>query len=115
VDESAIRRAIRKQGESDVRTGKDPIGQRWVIVSGEAKVDPRSPRSSRSARKATALLPGNEAMTPPDILTMKDPATGAWTTRVIPNKFPALQIEGVPGKRGTGIYDLMNGIGAPRW
>ena len=32
--------------------------------------------------------------------------------RVVPNKFPALQIEGDLDKRGDGIYDHMNGIGA---
>ena len=30
----------------------------------------------------------------------------------MPNKFPALQIEGDLNKRGDGIYDKMNGIGA---
>jgi UDPglucose--hexose-1-phosphate uridylyltransferase len=30
----------------------------------------------------------------------------------VPNKFPALQIEGDLQKRGDGIYDKMNGIGA---
>lgn len=32
--------------------------------------------------------------------------------RVVPNKFPALQIEGSLSKRGDGIYDRMQGIGA---
>ena len=32
--------------------------------------------------------------------------------RVVPNKFPALKIEGQLNKRGEGIYDMMNGIGA---
>jgi UDPglucose--hexose-1-phosphate uridylyltransferase len=32
--------------------------------------------------------------------------------RIVPNKFPALQIEGNLDKRGDGMYDLMNGVGA---
>jgi UDPglucose--hexose-1-phosphate uridylyltransferase len=32
--------------------------------------------------------------------------------RVIPNKYPALRIEGGLDKRGVGLYDVMNGIGA---
>jgi len=32
--------------------------------------------------------------------------------RVVPNKFPALQIEGALDRRGEGLYDKMNGIGA---
>jgi len=31
---------------------------------------------------------------------------------VIPNKFPALEIEGELNKRGEGIYDMMQGVGA---
>jgi UDPglucose--hexose-1-phosphate uridylyltransferase len=31
---------------------------------------------------------------------------------VVPNKFPALRIEGDLDRRGQGLYDLMNGIGA---
>jgi UDPglucose--hexose-1-phosphate uridylyltransferase len=30
----------------------------------------------------------------------------------VPNKFPALQIEGSLNKRGEGMYDVMNGVGA---
>ena len=40
------------------------------------------------------------------------PNTGSWRVRVVPNKFPALQVEGEQNKRGEGIYDMMNGIGA---
>ena len=32
--------------------------------------------------------------------------------RVVSNKFPALLFEGAAGRRGEGLYDLMNGIGA---
>jgi UDPglucose--hexose-1-phosphate uridylyltransferase len=32
--------------------------------------------------------------------------------RVIPNKFPALQVEGELERRGVGMFDMMNGIGA---
>ena len=32
--------------------------------------------------------------------------------RVVPNKFPALEIEGDLQKRGEGIYDMMRGVGA---
>jgi len=35
-----------------------------------------------------------------------------WHLRVVPNKFPALQIEGDLDREGEGIYDRMNGIGA---
>jgi len=35
-----------------------------------------------------------------------------WTIRVVPNKFPALQVEGDLDRQGFGLYDRMNGIGA---
>ena len=31
---------------------------------------------------------------------------------MVPNKFPALEIEGQLNKRGEGIYDMMRGVGA---
>ena len=35
-----------------------------------------------------------------------------WTIRVVPNKFPALGIEGNLNKQAEGMFDKMNGIGA---
>src|SRR6185295_5754924 len=35
-----------------------------------------------------------------------------WTLRVVPNKFPALMIEGNLDRAGDGLYDKMNGVGA---
>src|SRR5204862_3807591 len=59
---------------------------------------------------------GSENNTPHEILAYRDRNTRSnekgWRVRVVPNKFPALQIEGDLHKRGDGIYDKMNGIGA---
>ena len=35
-----------------------------------------------------------------------------WTYRVVPNKFPALRIEGDLEPAGEGLFDRMNGVGA---
>jgi UDPglucose--hexose-1-phosphate uridylyltransferase len=40
------------------------------------------------------------------------PDRNGWSLRVIPNKFPALQIEGDLDREGEGIYDKMHGLGA---
>jgi UDPglucose--hexose-1-phosphate uridylyltransferase len=40
------------------------------------------------------------------------PNTSGWKLRVVPNKYPALIIEGNLDKQGEGLYDRMNGIGA---
>jgi len=55
-------------------------------------------------------------LTPPEILSYREPNTlpnqPGWRVRVVPNRYPALQIEGDLDRTGLGIYDMMNGIGA---
>jgi UDPglucose--hexose-1-phosphate uridylyltransferase len=55
-------------------------------------------------------------MTPLEVYAMREegslPNQPGWEIRVVPNKFPALMIEGEQGKGAEGIYDRMNGIGA---
>jgi UDPglucose--hexose-1-phosphate uridylyltransferase len=59
---------------------------------------------------------GNESRTPPEIMACRPggsaPNEPGWQVRVIPNKFPALRIEGNLENRAEGLYDQMNGIGA---
>src|SRR6202022_1966393 len=38
--------------------------------------------------------------------------TRGWEVRVVPNKFPALRVEGTLDREGEGLFDRMNGIGA---
>ena len=40
--------------------------------------------------------------------------TPGWNIRVVPNRFPALGIEGDLDREGEGLFDKMNGIGAQR-
>jgi len=62
------------------------------------------------------FCPGHEDATPPEILAYRRPGTDpnkpGWTLRVMPNKYPALIIEGSLNREPRGIYDRMNGIGA---
>jgi UDPglucose--hexose-1-phosphate uridylyltransferase len=57
-------------------------------------------------------------MTPPEVFAIRPasvsspPNSPNWSLRVVPNKFPALRIEGDLNKQGIGLYDEMNGIGA---
>ncbi|GAB4372682.1 MAG: galactose-1-phosphate uridylyltransferase [Deltaproteobacteria bacterium] len=92
---------------------KDPIVGRWVIISTERGKRPHEFPPERADRKEgfCPLCPGSERMTPPEILTYRRDG-GDWTLRVVPNKFPALRIEGELGKAGDGVYDRMHGIGA---
>src|SRR4051794_35258000 len=97
---------------------KDPIVGRWVIIATDRARRPVAPKAEGSI-PPTAYCPfceGNESNTPFEILAYRDrntrPNEKGWRVRVVPNKFPALQIEGELNKRGDGIYDKMNGVGA---
>ena len=35
-----------------------------------------------------------------------------WDVRVVPNKFPALEVEGTLDRQGEGLFDKMSGVGA---
>ncbi|RMD95408.1 MAG: galactose-1-phosphate uridylyltransferase [Calditrichaeota bacterium] len=97
---------------------KDPIIGRWVIISTERGKRPSDWQLERQDRIGgfCPFCPGNEDKTPPEILALRpnhsEPNTSGWSIRVVPNKFPALQIEGDLNRRGDGLYDLMNGVGA---
>jgi UDPglucose--hexose-1-phosphate uridylyltransferase len=98
---------------------KDPITGRWVIISTDRGKRPVSfVRQSVVAQDKTncPFCYGGEAKTPPEILVYGRNGSEAnkpgWAVRVVPNKFPALGIEGELDKEGEGIFDKMNGIGA---
>jgi UDPglucose--hexose-1-phosphate uridylyltransferase len=96
---------------------KDPIVGRWVIISTERAKRPHEFPKEPPPRKEgmCPLCPGSERMTPPEIFAVRAGGSfndAGWTLRVVPNKFPALRIEGDIGKAGDGVYDRMNGIGA---
>src|SRR5712675_66781 len=66
--------------------------------------------------KNCPFCPGNETKTPNEVLVYGrnggSPNSSGWSIRVVPNKFPALGIEGELDKEGEGLFDKMNGIGA---
>lgn len=97
---------------------KDPIIGRWVIIATERAQRP-SAFTTKPEEKKGGFCPfciGNEEHTPPEVLAYRPPDTlkdtKGWWLRVVPNKFPALQIEGQIKRVGEGMYDKMNGIGA---
>ncbi len=96
---------------------KDPVVGRWIIISTERGKRPSDWAFEAKTRKGgfCPFCPGNEDKTPAEILAVRDGGeanSSGWRVRVVPNKFPALQIEGELNRRGDGLYDLMNGIGA---
>jgi UDPglucose--hexose-1-phosphate uridylyltransferase len=97
---------------------KDPIIDRWVIISTERGKRPVffSEEVSPSKAAMCPLCQGNEPMTPPEVYAVRrdgsSPNSAGWALRVVPNKFPALRIEGSLDRQGVGLYDKMNGVGA---
>ncbi len=98
---------------------RDPIVGRWVIIASE-----RAHRPHDFARAVQPELPGlcpfdpgHENTTPPEVYVSGRPPSAppnspGWKVRVVPNRYPALMIEGDLERQAEGIYDRMNGIGA---
>ncbi|TBR17490.1 galactose-1-phosphate uridylyltransferase [bacterium] len=97
---------------------RDPIGGRWIIVDTDRPNRPEDYEYESPVWKpgVCPFCYGNESLTPPEISAIREPGTGAntpgWRVRAVPNKFPALQIEGDLDRSGIGIYDMSSGIGA---
>lgn len=97
---------------------KDPVTKRWVIILLE---NPKSPKDFPNLKRTIngnicPFCPGNEKMTPPEVMSYREantfPNQSGWKIRVVPNKYPALELEGELDRTGIGIYDMMNGVGA---
>jgi UDPglucose--hexose-1-phosphate uridylyltransferase len=98
---------------------RDPIIGRWVIIATD-----RARRPSDLARPVPPptgglcpFCPGQEDKTPREVYVAgrppsAPPNSSGWRVRVVPNRFPALMIEGDLDREPVGIYDRMNGIGA---
>ena len=98
---------------------KDPITGRWVIISTDRAKRPTDFVRESVQIKGTGFCPfcyGNEEKTPPEVLVYGRNGLAAntpgWKIRVVPNKFPALGIEGDLDREGQGLFDRMNGVGA---
>ncbi len=98
----------------------DPIRRRWAIIATERRFRPhefkRPGRDLPGDIRACPFEYGNERATPPEIFAIPRGPRSAngpdWAVRVVPNKFPALGIEGELTREGVGIFDRVNGVGA---
>lgn len=97
---------------------KDLLLGRWVAVLSESK----SPEEytildkEEEEESSCVLCPGREMEAPREITAIRRPGTQpntpGWYVRALPSFEPVFQIEGDLGRRGVGIYDRMNSIGA---
>ncbi len=101
---------------------KDPIVGRWVIISTDRAKRPTDFFREQFRIKGgfCPFCYGNEHKTPPEVQAYRPNNNGGtpqrdtpgWNVRVVPNKFPALGIEGDLSRQADGMFDRMNGIGA---
>lgn len=95
----------------------------WVIFAPSRAMRPhdfaRLPRerAGGAPKHPCPFCPGNESLTPSEILAVRDngtpPNSPGWKVRVTPNKFPAMRIEGNPQRTDEGrLFRSMGNCGA---
>lgn len=95
----------------------DPLKLHWVIIATDRGRRPRDFQKELlpDNNASCPFCYGNEDKTCPEVFALREegePDAPGWRVRVIPNKYPALKIEGELRSRGYGPYDVMDGIGA---
>lgn len=100
---------------------RDPILGRWIIIDTSR---PRLPDElerdehplENPGTNTCQFCPGNESMTPPEILAYREAGAEAnrpgWWVRVFASKNPVLRVEGEPERAAVGMYDMHRGVGA---
>ena len=97
---------------------KDPVIGRWVIIATERGKRPQDFKIDKQedAEGACPFCEGNEDQTPPEIYALRRSQTKAnqpgWDVRIVSSISPLLHHQGSLGRRGHGMYDLMNAVGA---
>jgi UDPglucose--hexose-1-phosphate uridylyltransferase len=84
----------------------DPVTRRWV-VTGKRPVMP----DVRDSAALCPFCPGSEQLTPKAIREWRE-AGGDWSVRVFHDRAPLFRVEGGTDRRGEGVFDRMNTVGA---
>ena len=96
---------------------REPVTRMWVVVTTDHPKGPsdylvfKPPYQPQDAPDPCPFCPGNEGMTPKETFSLRGEG-GGWSVRVVPNKFPFFRIEGDFDRRGEGMYDVMEALGA---
>jgi UDPglucose--hexose-1-phosphate uridylyltransferase len=96
---------------------RDPLHHVWVAFAPERQRRPQD--FFPGELKVGTVDPfagGNERLTPPEVYAVREektkPNEPGWRVRVVPNRYPAMRIEGELQAMPEGLYDRMTGIGA---
>ena len=84
----------------------DPMTHQWV-VTGKLPIMP----DVTNRDVPCPFCPGNEDLTPKAIEQIPGP-DGKWMVRVFHDRAPAFRVEGNLDRRGEGMFDRMNALGA---
>jgi UDPglucose--hexose-1-phosphate uridylyltransferase len=96
---------------------RDPLHHTWVAFAPERQRRPQDfSAMTLQGRTMDPFAPGNERLTPSEVFAIRDdpskPNEPGWRVRVVPNRYPAMRIEGHLESCPEGLYDRMTGIGA---
>jgi len=96
---------------------RDPLHDTWVVFAPERQRRPQD--FAPAVLQGGALDPfaeGNERLTPPEVFALRKekskPNEPGWRVRVVPNRYPAMRVEGQLEATPVGLYDRLTGIGA---
>ena len=96
---------------------KDYVTDTWVVFS---TVRGKRPMEAPASDKKTPtekcpFCYGHEHMTPPEILAYRKEGaanSAGWWIRCVPNKYPALSVEGEVRRHVSQLFHSVNGVGA---
>jgi len=97
---------------------QEPVTKKWVIIATERSKRPSDFPVKHEERKGGTcpFCKGNENLTPPEIISYREPGTKpnepGWWIRVVPNKFPALEMGGTENLPKEDFYRVLPGTGA---
>jgi len=97
---------------------KDILLGRWVAILSNSRAPGEYPLTCEESngQDPCVFCTSREHETPHEITSIRRPSTQknapGWWVRAIPSFHPLFQIEGELGRKGVGIYDMMNSIGA---
>ena len=98
---------------------RDPISGRWVILTPDHSRRPADftpPAAPIVDASACPFCEGREAIAGDELLAWRtnnsQPNTPGWQVRVVPNREPALRVEGDLGQASDGLFQRHGGLGA---
>src|SRR5688572_17337047 len=100
---------------------RDPLLNRWVIIAPERARRPQLYEALTYTQETVdaqddPFAEGNEHFTTPEIYAIRPDGSAAngpgWTLRVVPNKYPALRVEGEwKEPAGGGLFESIEAVG----